>query len=123
MLKSKYSCALIWVFAPLLLGSLIYIFPHQFSLTVRNYFPDFFWAFSLIVAQYYFNSFNRNRWIIFIASSILCWLFELCQYGHIIKGTFDFIDIIVYHFAFLTAFLIIFMNKKGCFITKARMSE
>jgi hypothetical protein len=97
------------VILPLFFGSLIYLISTDISTTsfLKDHLADGLWAYSLISAVLII--WDRRMEIFWITVIfLLAILFELAQYLHLIPGTADIIDILVY----ITCFVIgIFLNK------------
>jgi len=112
---------LIWIsFTSISIGILIY-FLDSLNLglpaVIRNYLPDALWAisFSASICWLWFDDFKLGTiWYFVCLGSMIS--FEFLQYIQIIKGTSDFIDIIVYFFFSLTVYLLsyktIFLKTK-----------
>ena len=95
----------IYILFPLLLG--IYFYKTNNSLPIlRNYLPDFLWAYSLTWALKLFNWSGLNNLQIFYFSFITSVAYEIAQKLDIFDGTFDPMDIIVYCFGILLAYLL-----------------
>ena len=100
----------------LLLGIFIYfIFNGQFLIKdglitsfIRNYVPDILWTLSFYFASINFSKKIVKNYIPFTALYVflLALLFELLQLVHIINGTFDIFDIIIYFISICIASLI-----------------
>ena len=84
---------------------------------LRNYLPDFLWAFSFFFLTIIFSFNISEKKYLFISGIYVVFIgiiFEILQYFNIAKGTFDFFDIVIYLIAILIA----------CFIeTKLRRRE
>ena len=84
---------------------------------LRNYLPDFLWAFSFFFLTIIFSFNISEKKYLFISGIYVASIgiiFEILQYFNIAKGTFDFFDIVIYLIAILIA----------CFIeTKLRRRE
>lgn len=76
---------------------------------LKYYFVDALWAYAMT----FFLAIFVNEKVCFLTSSCVCILWELFQLFSIVKGTFDWIDIIMYLTAVIIAVLIIFFYKKG----------
>jgi hypothetical protein len=108
LVKNRYYILLNVVF-PIILGVIIYIGDRINLLpnNISNYIPDGLWAYSfsstiLIIWNRKINIF----WFIILG---LCFIiFEIMQSTHILKGTGDIIDIIIY---FLFGFSSIIINN------------
>ena len=89
----------------LLIGTSIYIFDDYIHVRlIRNYLPDFCWAFAFSLTISLFST-NLIE-VIFIP--IICGIFlEICQYNNLILGTGDFYDVLIEILACLTTILII----------------
>ena len=75
---------------------------------IKYHIPDFLWAFSFTCA---FLTIDQNFKRVCFFTSICGILWEAMQFTHIVSGTGDFIDIIMY----LTAvFIAVLINKKEC---------
>lgn len=100
----------------LLLGILIYfLFNGQFLVKdglitsfIRNYIPDILWTLSFYFASINFAQKITKRYMIFTALYVflLALFFELLQLVHVINGTFDIFDIIIYFISICIASLI-----------------
>ena len=75
---------------------------------IKNFLPDFLWAFSFTCAFFVITR-NRKHVILIVALCGILW--ESLQFTGIISGTGDIIDVIMYLTAVYTAVLI---NKKEC---------
>ena len=107
-LTKKYDIGINVIF-PLLCGCLVYVISTDFNITsfVKGHLADGLWAYSLISAVLII--WDRKMDILWItAIFLLAIFFEFAQYFHLLPGTGDFIDVLVY----LTCFVIgIFLNK------------
>lgn len=89
---------------PLLLGFLIYLERGLFYSWIPNYIPDGMWSFSftsLILWIWNGTLCYFNIILLMITFSSL----ELLQFNGILKGTGDFLDIIIYFFFAIIAIL------------------
>lgn len=84
-LKNKLNITL-----PLILGVIIYLV--NTPGIIRNHLCDFLWAYSLAFSLTYIELNNKETFIITLSSGVV---FELLQMMHLIKGTFDILDILV----------------------------
>lgn len=84
-LKNKLNITL-----PLILGVIIYLV--NTPGIIRNHLCDFLWAYSLAFSLTYIELNNKETLIITLSSGVV---FELLQMMHLIKGTFDILDILV----------------------------
>ena len=102
---------------PIIVGTIIYFIPTENNLTVaRNYLPDGLWAFSLTSCiLFIWNGEINLSWLISIATLFV--VFELMQSIHLINGTADINDIIIY-FIFGSLALITNQILKSITITK-----
>lgn len=75
---------------PLILGVIIYLV--NTPGIIRNHLCDFLWAYSLAFSLTYIELNNKETFIITLSSGVV---FELLQMMHLIKGTFDILDILV----------------------------
>lgn len=85
MVKNKLNIIL-----PLILGLLIYTVNKPGI--IRNHLCDFLWAYSLAFSLTYIELNKTQTFIITLLTGII---FELFQKIHLIKGTFDILDILV----------------------------
>lgn len=95
---------LVLVFLPLLFGSFFYLagdrgYANSF---VRNFLPDFFWAFSLGFFLLWVWQ-GSVPWFWWLASASAGCLFELCQGYGWMAGTGDVLDVILYVLGLLCA--------------------
>ena len=101
----KQDC-LLNILLPLLTGILLYFIASQVSLTgfARNQLPDGLWAYALISCLLIIWNRQINIfWISLIFITFL--LFEALQHFHFIRGTGDWLDIIIYiSFSIITLF-------------------
>lgn len=84
-LKNKLNILL-----PLILGVIIYLI--NTPGIIRNHLCDFLWAYSLAFSLTYIELSNKETFIITLSTGAV---FELLQKVHLIKGTFDILDILV----------------------------
>ncbi len=75
---------------------------------LRFYLTDALWAYSLTSALFIFNS-PKISIILSISFGIL---WEIGQFFHFLRGTGDFIDILMYITASIIAAIIIFLRRK-----------
>lgn len=89
----------------LIIGISVYILDDYIHIKIiRNYLPDFCWAFAFGITISLFST-NLIE-IIFIP--IICGTFlEICQYNNLILGTGDIYDVLIEVLACLIAILII----------------
>lgn len=85
VLKNKLNIIL-----PLILGIIIYLI--NTPDIIRNHLCDFLWAYSLAFSLTYIELNNKETFIITLSTGVV---FELLQMMHLIKGTFDILDILV----------------------------
>lgn len=77
---------------------------------LKFYFPDFLWGFSLGCGLYVIYNPGRKGIILCGCSTFLCGcLWELLQYFHIVSGTGDVLDMMMY---LLASFFITIINLK-----------
>ncbi len=84
MVKNKLNIIL-----PLVLGLLIYIVNRPGI--IRNHLCDFLWAYSLANSLNYIGLDKRQTFIITLLTGVV---FEVLQLLHLIRGTFDILDIL-----------------------------
>jgi len=108
-MKIKYI--FLHAFIPLLLGLLIYINSKFIGGIFRNYLPDAFWSYSFSSSFYVFNT-KMNLYLKPVFLNFIFVLYEILQHLKIIKGTFDFNDILVY---LVFSFLAYYIFKKTKF--------
>lgn len=102
---------IVLIILALIIGTSIYIFDDYLRIRIiRNYLPDFCWAFAFSLTISLFST-NLIE-ILFIP--IICGIFlELCQYNNLILGTGDILDVLIEALAYLlTLFLIRGRNEK-----------
>jgi hypothetical protein len=90
------------ILLPVLAGSVLYFISDNVSLTGfwRNQLPDGLWAYALISCMLII--WNRQINIIWISLIFITFIsFEALQHFHFIRGTGDWLDIIIY-FSFST---------------------
>ncbi len=65
---------------------------------IRNYLPDICWTFSLYFLGIIFMANISKKPLFMNAIYVLtvALLFEFSQYYHIVKGTFDIVDVLIY---------------------------
>ena len=97
MTIAKQKDAICNVILPVIAGSLFYLLPPTGQLLqfLRNYLPDGLWAYAffsciLIIWQRHINF----AWI--LITILIVTAFELLQSQHIIRGTGDFFDLVIY---------------------------
>jgi len=73
--------------------------------------PDVLWYIALLLVQLPFYHRSRMNKMLFYAAATLPFLFEFLKYIHVITGTVDRIDIVLYLFTFLF-FLIVWKRKQ-----------
>lgn len=108
---NKKILKLIICVLPLIIGWVIYIFPF-FPSIIRNYLPDFCWATSLFFSLYFVQAYNGKLIVIFIVASLLSVSYEIGQWLNYFDGTFDVLDILIYHLAYVLAIISINSTKK-----------
>lgn len=96
---------------PIIIGWIIYNFSF-FPSIIRNYLPDFCWAISLYFTLYFMRVYNGQLVVIFMISSFLSFTYEIGQRLNYFDGTFDVLDLITYHLAFVLAIISIKFSKK-----------
>ena len=101
--KNKYF--FFTIFIPLFIGALIYILNIKYA-PIRNYLPDFLWAFSFYSSIRIFNSTIQNSYIILICT-LFSLFYEIGQSCHLFKGTFDYLDLFFYMLGILSSFIIL----------------
>lgn len=71
---------------------------NPFTEFLKNYFADFLWAFSFCSAliSFWYKADKKSVVVIGISVSLFGILFEVCQLFRFVKGTFDFMDILMY---------------------------
>ncbi len=82
---------------PLLCGVLLYRFCTPFSnnVAIQNYLPDGLWAYALVsTMMIVWNRRIHSTWLLIVFSSFV--ILEALQYGHLMPGTGDVCDILVY---------------------------
>lgn len=84
-LKNKLNIIL-----PLILGVIIYLIKSPGI--IRNHLCDFLWAYSFAFSLTYIELNNKETFIITLSTGVI---FELLQMMHLIRGTFDILDILV----------------------------
>jgi hypothetical protein len=108
MTKQKIADLSIHVFSPLIAGVLYYQLTAVFdSMPWSGYLPDGLWAYafcsSILIV---WNRKINITWLTFAA--LVAVLFEIMQYLHLISGTGDVIDVLIY---LLAGSIAIMMNK------------
>jgi hypothetical protein len=107
MIFSRIKDSIIQVALPLCLGTFIYLAGAILPIPVRlkNYVPDALWAYALASALLIiWDRKPHSGWL--ISGVILLFLVELFQYLRVIPGQADYIDLIVYLLAYVTAILL-----------------
>lgn len=97
---------LLTVLLPMLAGVLIYFSADHITLNafIRNQLPDGLWAYSLVSCiLIIWNRKINTVWL--LATGVLFIVFELLQYLHIINGTGDLWDLLVYFIFSLIALI------------------
>ena len=103
--KQKYIFVM-GVFAPLLLGLLLYVTPNfQFGF-IRNYVADFLWMMAFTFSVLIINQNWRSKWLWLAAILLISFLWEWMQSLQPFPGTFDLIDTFVYLCAWLCSIVI-----------------
>ncbi|MGN0155653.1 MAG: hypothetical protein ACI39N_00260 [Lachnospiraceae bacterium] len=77
---------------------------------MRNYLPDMLWGYALIFTLYYFLN-NNTAYLLktFLIASLFSAVMEFLQITPVVKGTFDWYDIIV---ELLAEVIAVFIIKK-----------
>lgn len=77
---------------------------------MRNYLPDMLWGYALIFTLYYFLD-NNTAYLLktFLIASLFSAVMEFLQITPVVKGTFDWYDIIV---ELLAEVIAVFIIKK-----------
>ena len=93
------------VLLPVITGFAIYFLYSKATISnvlLRNYFPDYVWCYSLTnsILIIWKRRVNFNWCIVIVLFSFAI---EVLQYLHVINGTADPIDLIIYVLAILTA--------------------
>lgn len=88
---------------PILVGSIFYLW--EFNYILRCYLPDGLWAYALTSMLLIIWNRNYNKQWLYVIAFTFC-IFEILQYLHIIPGTADYWDVIVYFVFFFLALLI-----------------
>jgi hypothetical protein len=107
-ISRQFWSVLLFVISPLFLGILVYALEESapISAIVRNFLPDYLWAFALISAfSIIWNNKVPYYWWAILALSFAGW-----EYGQdigLLSGTGDPIDLIAYGLGWLTSSLII----------------
>lgn len=104
----KIQALVFLVLTPLLLGILLYVLAETVSMQgfVRNYLPDFLWAFSLISAfSIIWNNKIPYYWWFVLALAFAGW--DYGQYKGFVQGTGDPMDLIAYALGWLASPIII----------------
>lgn len=106
----KNAYKLIICVLPLIIGVIVYKLSIFFPSIIRNYLPDFCWAFSLFFSLHLIRPYNGNLLVILVISSILSSTYEIGQKLNYFDGTFDIFDLIIYHIAFVLAIILVKFN-------------
>ena len=110
----KYKIAiLVHVVCPLLIGLAIYYFASSIAFThlIKNHFADGLWAYAFISAILLIWE-RQVNWFWIGCVVVVAFLFECFQYLHLLPGTGDVFDFIVYLSCILLGLLSNYINLK-----------
>ena len=96
---------------PLLIGIIIYRNSFVFDPWVSNYLPDGLWSFSFTSSLFFVQGEKKYFFNIILVVGLGITI-EFLQLSNHIKGTFDFVDIVVYFIAAILAVIIDRFLKK-----------
>jgi hypothetical protein len=103
MRYTKKTDAIVNILSPLLFGSFLYVIPPlNFPTFIKSYLPDGLWAYSFISCILIIWD-RKINWFWILAGFCISICFEMLQYYHVLSGTGDIYDIIVYLFFFIIA--------------------